>query len=76
MSRYIYTFIRGDDKIEAEGYNLWSGAKNAGLTITDAPRLGVYYLQETPFEERERDVWISREYSGSDLWTVKQRYNK
>jgi len=70
---YIYTFINGDKEIEAEGYNLWNGAKNAGLTITRADKLSSYYLQDTPFDKRERNVWCACEFGGSDMWNVKQR---
>jgi len=76
MSRFTYTFIKGEEEIEAEGYNLWNGARNAGLVITRADKLGTHYLQSTPFNEREREVWcIGKHGFGGDLWTVKQRKN-
>jgi len=73
MSQYIYTFTKGEEKIEAEGYHLWNGADNAGLTITRADKHGSHYLQQTPFNERVRKVWCACEYGGSNMWTVKQR---
>jgi hypothetical protein len=75
MSRFTYTFIKGEKEIEAEGYNLWNGAANAGLTITRADKLGTHYLQSTPFDERERTVWVAGEYGGASTYTVKQRKN-
>jgi len=75
MSQYTYTFTRGEEEIEAKGYNLWNGAKNAGLTITRADKLGTHYLQSTPFNDRERVVWTVGEMGGMSLWTVKQRKN-
>jgi len=73
MNGYIYTFTKGKKVIETEGYNLWSGAKNAGLTIVRADRLSRHYLQSTPFDQRERKVWVVGEFGGSSLWNVKQR---
>ena len=75
MSKYIYTFTRGDREIEAEGYNFWSGAKKADIHIVRADTLGSYYLQSTPFEKRERTAWATGEYGGMEAWAVKQRYN-
>ncbi len=75
MSRFIYTFDTGKEVIEAEGYNLWNGATNAGLTIIRAGKLGTHYLQSTPFDERERTVWIATEMGGTTTCTVKQRKN-
>ena len=74
MSKYIYTFTKGDREIEAEGYNLWNGANKADIHIFRADPLGTYYLQSTPFEKRERTVWATSEYGGMEAWTVKQRY--
>ncbi len=71
---YIYTFIGKGQEIEAKGYNLWNGAKNAGLTIFRADKHSTHYLQSTPFEQRERSVWVTGEQGGSSLYLVKQRY--
>ncbi len=75
MGSFTYTFDTGKEVIEAEGYNLWNGAKNAGLTITRADSLGSHYLQSTPFNERERTVWIATEYGGTTTCKVKQKRN-
>jgi hypothetical protein len=75
MSRYTYTFIKGDEKIEAVGFNLWNGAKNAGLTISRVEPLGTHYLQSTPFDERERTVWVVGEYGDVREYSVKQKRN-
>ena len=72
MSTYIYTFIKGDRNIKVEGYNLWNGAENAGLTIVRADKLGSHCLQSTPFNDRVRTVWCAAEFGGTDTWTVKQ----
>ncbi len=76
MSTYIYTFINGDKIIEATGYNIWNAAKNGSITISRVDKLGSHYLQQTPFNYRERYVWVVGEYGSSHLYTVKQRYNK
>lgn len=73
MSQYIYTFVKGGTEIEVEGYNIWSAARNAGLTIVRADRLSRHYLQSTPFDQRERPVWIAGEHGGSSLWILKQK---
>jgi hypothetical protein len=70
---YTYTFTRGEKTIEARGYNLWSGAKNAGLTIVRTERLSIHYLQSTPFDRRERIVWCAGEMGGQVAWKVNQR---
>jgi len=77
--KYTYTFKNGNETIEAQGYNLWKGAENAGLVITRADRLSIYYLQKTKFEDRVRNVWATKigdAMNGSSLWEVSQKYTK
>jgi len=76
MSKYIYTFSNGKEEIEVEGCNLWDGAKNAGISITRADRLGGRYLQSTPFEQRERGIWAVGQYGGIQHFNVKQRIKR
>lgn len=60
MSTYKYTFKNGTETIVSTGYNLWNGAKNAGLHILRADPLGTHYLQSTKFENRVRNVWAEK----------------
>lgn len=77
MGRYRYTFTLLGKEITATGYNLYNGAENAGFRILRADRLSRYYLQDTPFDERERKIWalpFDKTTIGSigNLYTVTQ----
>lgn len=71
MSTYNYIFINGKKEISSSGYNLWNGAKNAGLAITRADRLSKEELRK-PFNKIERKVWCVSDYGALNMWTVKQ----
>lgn len=71
MSTYNYTFINGKKEINSSGYNLWNGAKNAGLAISRTDRLSKEELRK-PFNKIERKVWCVSDYGVLNMWTVKQ----
>ena len=71
MSRYIYTFIKnGTEETEVVSCNLPTACEVYGIVPTRMDRHSNHYLATTPFNERERYVWV-----GTTAYKVKQRKN-
>ena len=78
MSTYKYKFVYNETVLESTGFNLFDGARNAGIAVYRADPLSKYYLQDAKFEDRVRDIWgIHSMFGvcGAVCFTVHQKFN-
>lgn len=58
MSKYTYTFIEGETETKVDGYSLTNACSKLDIVPTRMDRLSIHYLQTTPFNDRERVIWV------------------
>tara|TARA_R110000851_G_C12932142_1_gene551390 strand:+ start:279 stop:500 length:222 start_codon:yes stop_codon:yes gene_type:complete len=68
--RYTYTFINNGIEQVISACNLVSAMEKLGIEFTRMDRHSNWYLASTPFNERERYVWV-----GTNAYKVKQFMN-